>query len=355
VNGPDDERRIGDPKGLSGVTTERLDADSIKEIASRGIQGPGRSLPYLKKIQEFFSHHDLSNVKAYIGGPARQAAERIGAAAYTMGESVAFRERPDLATAAHEATHVVQQWDGVNLAEGVGEVGDPYERAADRIARRQTRGSSEYVERELGRPNLQRISDSEVVQAQAAEVQEEEEQVVNFPGGAALPVVDGADGPGEEYFDPTGSGNPLLDTSEPYRGQNLSANFTVGEYAQSGGNAFDRARIDPDLVGLLQAIRDRLGEAVYINSGYRSFAYNTQLYNEPTESQHQGGRAADIRADGYTGRDLAREVLQTNCNVGLGVGANYVHVDVRGRWARWTYDPGPDLEWVDQLHAEVCE
>jgi hypothetical protein len=54
--------------------------------------------------------------------------------AYATGSTVAFREAPDLHTAAHEAAHVVQQRAGVQLRGGVGEAGDPYERHADDVA-----------------------------------------------------------------------------------------------------------------------------------------------------------------------------------------------------------------------------
>lgn len=47
---------------------------------------------------------------------------------------MAFREAPDLHTAAHEAVRVVQQRDGVRLRGGVGEAGDAYERHADAVA-----------------------------------------------------------------------------------------------------------------------------------------------------------------------------------------------------------------------------
>jgi hypothetical protein len=81
-----------------------------------------------------FGHHDVSGVRAHVGGAAAQASDRIGASAYATGSSVAFRESPDLHTAAHEAAHVVQQRGGVQLRGGVGEQGDAYEQHADAVA-----------------------------------------------------------------------------------------------------------------------------------------------------------------------------------------------------------------------------
>jgi hypothetical protein len=51
----------------------------------------------------------------------------MGAEAFATGDQVAFGAAPDLHTAAHEAAHVVQQRQGVQLKGGVGEVGDAYE------------------------------------------------------------------------------------------------------------------------------------------------------------------------------------------------------------------------------------
>jgi hypothetical protein len=53
-----------------------------------------------------------------------------------------FDKSPDLHTAAHEAAHVVQQAQGVNLYGGVGEAGDSYERHADAVADRVVAGQS---------------------------------------------------------------------------------------------------------------------------------------------------------------------------------------------------------------------
>jgi hypothetical protein len=66
----------------------------------------------------------------------------MGASAYATGNHVVFDRPPDLHTAAHEAAHVVQQAQGVNLYGGVGEVGDAYERHADAVADRVVAGQS---------------------------------------------------------------------------------------------------------------------------------------------------------------------------------------------------------------------
>jgi uncharacterized protein YcbK (DUF882 family) len=167
-------------------------------------------------------------------------------------------------------------------------------------------------------------------------------RTVTFPSGESLPIITGPEGPGEEHYDPNKSDNPLLDTSGANRSKRLSTNFTVDELARSGGKRFNMARIDPKLVQCLQAIREYVGKPVRVTSGYRSSGYNVEIYRKrgqkPTKSQHSSGRAADIKIAGMTGIQIAKIAVDAcGCNIGVGIGANYAHIDVRGRWAKWTY------------------
>jgi hypothetical protein len=165
---------------------------------------------------------------------------------------------------------------------------------------------------------------------------------VTFPSGQILPVVAGPIGAGQEHYDPNGSGNPLLDTGTTHRATRLSRNFTVGELARSGTIRYDTARIDPGLVRCLQALQDHVGKPVTITSGYRSYLYNRRIYQQrnqkPTDSQHSSGRAADVRIQGMSGLAIAKAAL-TACglDLGLGVSRTFAHIDVRGRFAVWTY------------------
>lgn len=117
-------------------------ANAVREVAERGATGSGGPLPHSDAIQRSFGRHDVSGVRAYVGGLAARAARAIGAAAYAMGNAVAFGKSPDLYTAAHEAAHVVQQRAGVSLSGGVGQQGDQYEQHADAVASRVARGRS---------------------------------------------------------------------------------------------------------------------------------------------------------------------------------------------------------------------
>jgi len=107
---------------------------SVHEIAAAGVAGGGSQMPHLDSIQAAFGRHDVSGVSAHMGAASAKANEQLGANAYATNESVAFKNAPDLHTAAHESAHLVQQRGGVSLAGGVGQAGDRYEQHADAVA-----------------------------------------------------------------------------------------------------------------------------------------------------------------------------------------------------------------------------
>ncbi|MBL8623388.1 MAG: DUF4157 domain-containing protein [Myxococcales bacterium] len=118
-----------------------LDDGAVAAHAAQGVSGAGGVLPHLETIQRAFGPaHDLSGVRAHVGGAAADAAHAIGAHAYATGNDVAFAASPDLFLAAHEATHVVQQRQGVSLKGAVGQAGDTYEQHADAVAAAVVRG-----------------------------------------------------------------------------------------------------------------------------------------------------------------------------------------------------------------------
>jgi len=116
--------------------------EDVHKLAAKGIGGTSTTIPFLEQIQRSFGTHNIRNIQAHVGGSAAQACEGMGAKAYATGNHVAFREAPDLHTAAHEAAHIVQQRAGVQLTGGVGKVGDEYERNADDVADAVVQGRS---------------------------------------------------------------------------------------------------------------------------------------------------------------------------------------------------------------------
>ncbi len=118
------------------------DPARIRSAALQGIRGPGGPLPYFEHIQRSFGRFDLSQVVTHTDDAARASARDIGADAFAIGRHVAFDGSPSLRIAAHEAAHVIQQRGQVQLAGGVGQLGDLYERHADAVAELVVQGQS---------------------------------------------------------------------------------------------------------------------------------------------------------------------------------------------------------------------
>lgn len=131
----------------------------------------------------------------------------------------------------------------------------------------------------------------------------------------------------------------------------LSAHFTLGEFACKGA---DEVLVSEELIFLLEEIRAwaRLKIAtdavVVITSGYRTEEHNKSLPKAAKGSYHVKGMAADIKV--RTGRTTVDEKrvydaldggFVSEWEGGLGLylregDRGWVHVDVRGKLARWT-------------------
>lgn len=111
----------------------------------------------------------------------------------------------------------------------------------------------------------------------------------------------------------------------------LSPNFGLHEFYSPDDDS-EYVVVDYKLVYNLQMLRDELGDAIQVNSGYRSPKYNKSV-GGTEHSQHLFGRAADIRWKG----DM--KVLADACSqlpdaggIGLYIRENrivWVHFDVR--------------------------
>ena len=114
---------------------------------------------------------------------------------------------------------------------------------------------------------------------------------------------------------------------------NLSANFKVREFACNDGS--DVVFVAPELVEVLQKIRDHFKAAVTISSGYRTPGYNKKV-DGAAYSQHQYGTAADIKVKGVSPKTVATfaETLLPNTG-GIGIYPTFTHVDVREVKSRW--------------------
>lgn len=117
----------------------------------------------------------------------------------------------------------------------------------------------------------------------------------------------------------------------------LTKNFSRKEFrCKCGRRNCNAAPVDMTLVSALQKLRDYIGVPLYINSACRCVWHNRRVggkYN----SQHLCGRAADIRCDELTPKELAKcaEMIPEFDKGGIGTYDTFVHVDVRGKRARW--------------------
>ena len=156
----------GTPFMASPVTKEEEKARPVQAKAAHGDVGARpavnpdaivRAMPNgspvdgpLRNSMEGFFGTDFGDVQFHTGPRVQALAGSLGAQAFTIGNHVAFaagRYQPHTTEGqrliAHELTHVVQQRQGISgvlLADGIGRPGDGYERQADEMAERYTRG-----------------------------------------------------------------------------------------------------------------------------------------------------------------------------------------------------------------------
>lgn len=102
--------------------------------------------------------------------------------------------------------------------------------------------------------------------------------------------------------------------------------FKVKEFACKDGS--DKVLVDRKLVAWLEYIRSILdGEPIYINSGYRTPAYNKKI-GGATNSYHMKGQAADIRSKKFKPIDIALAAESLDIP-GIILYETFVHIDTR--------------------------
>jgi len=190
------------------------------------------------------------------------------------------------------------------------------------------------------------------------------QQTIRYPSGAEFAQILPAEvDDGINYADPSPANGvvPLIRVGERLDDR-LSENFRVRELVQSSASGevhfFRYARIDPTLIEALQRLRTRVGRPITVSSGYRYPDVNAAV-GGAEDSRYLAGQAADIGCPGLSATDLARHTLEElGATIGIGLGANYIHVDVRGNLATWTY-PGAAMSaaefrtWANQIVAHT--
>ena len=111
----------------------------------------------------------------------------------------------------------------------------------------------------------------------------------------------------------------------------ISKNFKLKEFQCKDNSQL--VKIDSKLLDKLQKLRDTIGKPIIINSGYRTLKYNKKI-GGVSSSQHLLGKAADIRVNGISPKELAKIAEKIGFN-GIGIYKTFLHVDVRKEKARW--------------------
>lgn len=128
------------------------------------------------------------------------------------------------------------------------------------------------------------------------------------------------------------------------RGYKLSKNITLGEFASKGADGSEPTPVDLELIEKVQQMRDLLGAAVHINSGYRTVKHNAAV-GGVAGSYHTKGMAADIYFDGVSD-EVAAQCAEYVGFGGIGLYPGRIHVDTRP--GRYRYrKPGRDYIAVD--------
>lgn len=120
--------------GEDATTRTQPPPAAVAKRANEGLASATEGFPHFDILQQAFGRFDLSGVRSATDARAAESVDSLGANAYATPSGVAFGGAPDLRTAAHEATHVIQQRHGQKPAGGVGSRGDRFERDADRVA-----------------------------------------------------------------------------------------------------------------------------------------------------------------------------------------------------------------------------
>jgi len=111
----------------------------------------------------------------------------------------------------------------------------------------------------------------------------------------------------------------------------ISENFNLREFACK---CCGSVKIDSELVGKLQRIRDMIKRPIIVTSAYRCPKHNKEV-GGTDNSYHTQGLAVDIKVDGY-GLEELENIARAVGFRGIGIykGANFIHLDL-GPTRRW--------------------
>ena len=115
----------------------------------------------------------------------------------------------------------------------------------------------------------------------------------------------------------------------------LSENFNAVEFRCKCGQC-ENIDISPELIMVLQDIRDYFNEPVKITSGYRCKFHNISVGGSK-KSRHVLGIAADFQVKNIKPVEVRKYINEKYPHsYGLGAYKEFVHLDVRKHRTRWS-------------------
>lgn len=114
----------------------------------------------------------------------------------------------------------------------------------------------------------------------------------------------------------------------------LSLHFSKAELAC---HCCGQLRIEGGLIDALELLHALAGREIIVHDGYRCPAHNQQV-GGVTNSEHTMGVAADVAIPGLSLQRMYDLALQVPAFLKGGIGVydgGFLHLDVRGRQARW--------------------
>lgn len=109
----------------------------------------------------------------------------------------------------------------------------------------------------------------------------------------------------------------------------LTKNFSRKELECNCGCG--QCRMNPELLEILQEIRDEMCVPIYINSGYRCKEHNFSV-GGTANSQHLVGKAVDVKTKDWDATLFAKFLKYCFAHEaikGYGFGKGFLHIDVR--------------------------
>jgi uncharacterized protein YcbK (DUF882 family) len=115
-------------------------------------------------------------------------------------------------------------------------------------------------------------------------------------------------------------------------------NFNLREFSSKDGQPSPYPQVVKQaLLDLCNEIRVAFGKPILVNSGYRSPEHNAAV-GGVKNSYHVQGLAADLRPKDLKDLPRLRQIAdRINVFGGVGFYDTFVHVDARGKRARWDY------------------